>query len=132
MPGLRMIACAGLAALTLAGCSQSLGSVGGASVGSEPGPALTSGPLGEALDERDRKAAVEAEYRALEFGRVGTPVAWKNKKSGVAGEVTPGPSYKVNVFDCRDMTHTATVGGQILSARGTACRRPDGNWKPIT
>jgi surface antigen len=132
MPGLRVIALAALAAVALAGCSQSLGSVGTASVGSEPGPALTSGPLGEALDERDRKAASEAEYRALEFGRVGTPIAWKNKKSGVSGEVTPGPSYKVNVFDCRDVTHAVTIKGTVLSARGTACRRPDGNWKPVT
>lgn len=131
MPGLRMIVLAGLAAVALAGCSQSLGSVG-ASVGSEPGPALTSGPLGEALDERDRRAASEAEYRALEFGRTGTPIAWKNKKSGVTGEVTPGPSYKVNVLDCRDVTHTVTVNGQVLSARGTSCRRADGNWKPVT
>jgi surface antigen len=110
-----------------------MGSTGVAgSVGAELAPDLVDGPVGKELTDADRSAVADAEYRALEFGRTGTPVPWKNRKSGHSGEVVPGPSYKVNVLDCRDVTHTVVVDEQTQSVRTTSCRRPDGNWKPVT
>jgi surface antigen len=93
---------------------------------------LVDGPIGKELTDADKSAAADAEYRALEFGRTGTPVAWRNRQSGHSGEVVPGPSYKVNVFDCRDVTHTVVIDDLKQSARGSSCRQPEGGWKPVT
>ncbi|MEO8669592.1 MAG: hypothetical protein ABI399_13815 [Bauldia sp.] len=122
-----------LGALLLAGCSQSLGNPGDAPtpLSSQLPPALLDGPIGKAMTDADRRAAADAEYKALEFGRTGTPVPWKNRTSGHSGEVVPGPGYKVNVLDCRDVTHTVTIEEQPpLSLRATSCRQPEGSWRP--
>jgi surface antigen len=39
-----------------------------------------------------------------------------------------GPYVRVNLIDCRDFTHTVTVGGQNYARKGTACREADGSW----
>ena len=93
---------------------------------------LISGDLGRGLDEADRQAAFAAEYRALETGQAGAPVAWRGASGNRFGEVIPGPAYRVNEYSCRDYTHTVTIDGQPQSARGTACREPDGTWRPVT
>lgn len=103
--------------------ATALGATIGAMVGSE---------IGRQLDEADQRALYDAQYRALEYGNPGTPVVWKNPNSGHYGEVVPGPGYKVNVSDCRDYTSTIYIGGQPQVVRGTACRQPDGTWKPIS
>ena len=133
MTTVRTIAVALTSALTLAGCSQSLGKQNVGSVATAAlSPALLDGPIGKELTDADKSAAADAEYRALEFGRTGTPVAWRNRQSGHSGEVVPGPSYKVNVFDCRDVTHTVVIDDLKQSARGSSCRQPEGGWKPVT
>ena len=135
MTTIKSIAVLVVGALALAGCSQSLGkqSVGTTgSVNAELAPAFLDGPAGKDLTDADRKAVADAEYRALEFGRTGTPVPWKGRKSGHTGEVVPGPGYKVNDSDCRDVTHTVKIDDATQSARTTSCRQPDGNWKPVT
>lgn len=101
--------------------AMTLGIIAGGLIGSE---------IGRALDENDRRAASEAEYRALETGRSGTPTRWRNPDSGHYGDVVPGPAYQVNRLDCRDYTHTIYIDGQPETARGTACRQPDGTWRP--
>ena len=128
----------GLAGLALAGCNttgpnQTAGIATGAAIGEAPGAAagaLIGGAIGRELDQGALKAAREAEFRALEFGRTGTPVPWR--KGPVYGEVVPGARYQVNTFSCRDYTHTIVVDGQKQSARGTACRQPNGTWQPVT
>jgi surface antigen len=133
MTTIRSIAVVAAGVLALAGCSQSFGNQGvGSGPSAELAPALVDGPIGKELSDADRQSLADAEYRALEFGRTGTPVTWKNRKSGHAGEVVPGPGYKVNAFDCRDVTHTVTIDDEKQSTRTTSCRRPDGNWKPVT
>jgi len=133
MTTVRTIAVALTGALTLAGCSQSLGKQNVGSVATAAlSPALLDGPIGKELTDADKSAAADAEYRALEFGRTGTPVAWRNRQSGHSGEVVPGPSYKVNVFDCRDVTHSVVIDDLKQSARGSSCRQPEGGWKPVT
>ena len=93
---------------------------------------LIGANIGRSLDEADRQAALEAEYRALEDGPSGRAVAWDNPDSGHRGEVIPGPAYEVNSLNCRDYAHTIFVDGQTETLRGTACRQPDGTWRPVT
>lgn len=93
---------------------------------------LIGASIGKSLDDADRRAAYEAEYRALEYGRSGAPTGWRNPDSGHHGEVTPGPAYRVNRLDCRDYTHTIYIDGRPETARGTACRQEDGTWRPVS
>ncbi len=94
--------------------------------------AMIGGELGDKLDEADRKAVYEAQHRALEFNRSGTPVAWNNPASGNNGEVVPGPAYTINNSQCRDYSHTIYIDGQPQVSRGTACRKRDGGWDAIS
>jgi len=122
----------GLAGLVLAGCGTT----------SNSGPALglvdpgqpDSSPIanfaGQGLSTSAQKKASEAEFRALEFGRTGIPVAWK--EGGSRGEVTPGAPYQVNAFSCRDYTHLVSIdGGPLVSGRATACRQANGWWQTV-
>ena len=84
------------------------------------------------LDETDRTNAVEAEYRALEYGNTGQPVRWRNPSSGNSGEVTAAQPYRVGSQDCRQYIHTVDIAGARQTARGTACRNSDGSWTPLT
>ncbi len=156
------IVAAGAATLFLAGCNdiygyrplgpgEAVGTVTGAAAGGVIGHqvgdgsgrvvataigALAGGLIGSEfgrwLDERDRQEALAAEYRALEFGRAGRPVAWRNQASGIYGEVVSGPGYRINSLDCRDYTHVIYVDGTPRTARGTACRQPGGTWRVVS
>lgn len=154
---IKAIAALGVAGLLLAGCSQStgpredFGAVAGAIAGGVIGNQFGSGSgriaataagaviggvvgsaIGRSLDEADRRALYDAEYRALEYGPPNTPVEWRNPNSGRYGNVTPGPRYRsANAYDCRDYTHTIYIDGRPEVARGTACRQPDGTWRPV-
>ena len=88
--------------------------------------------IGSALDERDRERALAAEYQALEYGRAGGKVGWKNPDSGRYGEVVPGPAYESAGNQCRTYTHTIYIDGRPQTANGTACRRPDGTWQTVS
>lgn len=122
------------AALGLAACSQTTGGTSPA-LGLVPdGGAAALTPIGtfagQGLSSAAQKKAAEAEFRALEFGRTGIPVAWREGES--RGEVTPGAPYQVNAANCRDYTHTVSIaGGPPLSGRGTACRQANGSWQTV-
>lgn len=148
-------------ALVVAGCDpntysvanspkQTIGTIGGAVAGGLIGNQIGSGEgravattigviagglvgnqIGANLDELDRRRAQDAEFRALEYGRSGSPVAWQNPDSGRYGEVVPAEPYQVAGQNCRDYTHTIYIDGQPQTARGTACRQPDGSWRPV-
>lgn len=100
--------------------SKIIASMGGGLVGS----------AGVRLGDNDRRMALEAEYRALEYTSAGKPVTWQG--SGGSGEVVAAQPYRVGSQDCRQYSHALTVGGQQQTARGTACRNPDGSWTPLT
>jgi len=34
-------------------------------------------------------------------------------------------------MNCRQFTHTIYIDGKPQTARGTACRNPDGTWQPV-
>ncbi|MEP0519648.1 MAG: RT0821/Lpp0805 family surface protein [Hyphomicrobiales bacterium] len=101
--------------------ATTLGVIAGGLIGSE---------LGRSLDAQDRRRAQNAEYQALEYGRVGSPVVWRNPDSGRYGEVTPTRTYNNNSLQCREYSHTIYIDGRPETAKGTACRQPDGTWRP--
>jgi surface antigen len=91
---------------------------------------LIGGTIGAKLKQSDRRTALQAEYRALEYTPGGKAVDWRG--SGVTGSVTAAQPYRVGSQDCRQYTHTVSSGGQNQTARGTACRNADGSWTPLT
>lgn len=92
---------------------------------------LIGGTVGSGLTERERRTALEAEYRALEYTPSGQAVAWTGD-AGRSGEVIAAQPYRVGSQDCRQYTHKVTISGQTGQARGTACRNADGSWTPLT
>ena len=135
------------AMLALSGCATSgLGSSGGstsasagataAQVGSRTinamGGGLIGGSIGQGLGESDRRSALVAEYRALEYTPNGQKVTWKSESSAVFGEVVAAQPYRVGSQDCRQYSHTVFGGSQPAMARGTACRNADGSWTPLS
>ena len=90
---------------------------------------MLGGFAGNALDQRDKRLAAEAQQRALESAPTGTPVAWKNPDNGHAGTVTPERTYQSGGTYCREFQSHVTVDGKPDRAYGTACRQPDGSWK---
>jgi surface antigen len=92
---------------------------------------LVGNRIGAALDDEDRRRAYAAQMQAVETGPSGVPVAWRNPDSGRYGDVVPGPAYQANGATCRQYSHTVYVDGAPQTARGTACRNPDGSWTTL-
>ena len=107
------------------------GHIAGALIGAGAG-ALIGNRIGAALDDEDKKRAYEAEMNALESGPSGAPVGWRNPDSGRYGSVVPGPAYVESGRNCRAYTETIYIDGRPQTARGTACRNPDGTWTPLS
>ncbi len=89
---------------------------------------LIGNRIGAALDDEDKQRAYAAQMDALERGQSGAPVSWQNPDSGRYGTVVPGPAYQEDGRNCRSYTHTIYIDGRPQTARGTACRNPDGSW----
>jgi surface antigen len=122
----------GLAGLALAGCNTSGTSTPalGLVEAGEPANTPIASFAGQGLSTSAQKKAAEAEFRALEHGRTGIPVMWK--EGGSRGQVTPGAPYQVNAASCRDYTHMVSIdGGPAVSGRATACRQASGSWQTV-
>jgi len=125
-----------------------LGALGGAAIGSQFGGgtsghvagaligaglgALVGNRIGAALDEEDQRRAYAAQEDALDRGEPGVATSWDNPRSGRHGTIVPGPTYVDNGRNCRSYTHTIYIDGKPETARGTACRNPDGSWTPLS
>ena len=109
------------------GKGQIAGAVAGAFLGG-----VVGNEIGRRMDEADRRAAMEAEYRALETGRTGASTPWRNPNSGHYGTVVPGQPYKLAGADCRPYTHTIYMDGRPETLTGRACRKPDGTWGKVS
>jgi surface antigen len=143
-----------LAAASLAACGpgnkQGTGTIVGAVAGGAAGAAIggsrnripgvaigavvggiLGNQIGASLDEEDRRMAAAAEYQALEQGQPGAATPWSNPQSQHRGQIVPGKYYERNGQYCRPYTHTIYIGGQPQTARGTACRGPDGTWQTV-
>ena len=70
---------------------------------------LLGNRIGSAMDDDDKQRAYAAQMQALESGKSGTAVAWKNPDSGRYGSVVPGPAYQTNGQQCRQYTHTIDI-----------------------
>lgn len=136
-PGLVLIA-ALLAGCTTLGGGPSLGlprasgsqSVQAAIIAEMKG-GLIGGPVGKDLSEAERARALEAEYRALEYTPAGQKVAWSGESSARRGEVVAAQPYRVGTQDCRQYKQTVFTEEGSQTARGAACRNPDGSWTPL-
>jgi surface antigen len=151
---IRGTVAAGLAALSfaLAGCSGNpgprtgegitLGALTGGLLGAmtgRPGDAvagaliggLVGGMVGNALDEEDRRMAYAAELDALESEGPGVPRSWRGRRG--YGTIVAGPPYAYRSYQrCREYSHTIYIDGRPHTARGIACRNPDGSWTPVS
>jgi surface antigen len=88
--------------------------------------------IGASMDDEDKRLAYAAQVQALEGGRTGSAVPWRNPDSGRYGSVVPGPAYQANGLQCRPYTHTIYIDRQPQVARGSACRNPDGTWTVVS
>ena len=148
----------GIAALALAGCSETTGSkeglgtllgavaggVAGAQVGDGRGRLIATGvgtllgavigsEVGKSLDRADQLALQHQTQNTLENAPSGTTNTWHNPDSGNSGTVTPTQTYQQNDGTyCREFTQTVTVAGETQQAYGTACRQPDGTWQIVS
>jgi surface antigen len=102
----------------------------GAAVGAVAG-GLTGSVIGQRLDQRDRLLADKAERDALENGRTGQPVSWRNPDNGRNGRIVPEAPYKQGNGYCRQYSHQVTIDGRSESLRGTSCRNADGSWRNV-
>ena len=103
-----------------------VGTLAGAAIGG-----MIGNRIGAAMDDEDKRRAYAAQVQALESGPSGAPVAWRNPDSGRYGSVVPGPAYSQQGAQCREYTHTIYIDGRPQTARGAACRSPDGTWQPV-
>jgi surface antigen len=102
----------------------------GAAIGGLLG-GLIGNRIGAAMDDEDKERAYAAQVDALDRGPSGAPVSWRNPDSGRYGTVVPGPAYQDRGRNCRSYTHTIYIDGRPETARGTACRNPDGSWSSL-
>jgi len=133
------------AMLALSACSSTGTGTGGSVLGSFAGtssrPTAASasivtamggglvGVIGPNLSDGEKRRALEAEYQALEYTQGGETVSWESGR--VRGAVVAYQPYRVGSQDCRQYMHTLNEAGAPRSARGTACRNPDGSWSPL-
>src|SRR5450755_1330394 len=138
--GLTLAACAGSPDGMGPGPKENTGTLLGAGTGALLGAAVAGGGLlgglignriGAGLDDEDKQRAYAAQMDALERGSSGAPISWKNPDSGRYGTVVPGPAYQDAGRNCRSFSHTIYIDGRPQTARGTACRNPDGTWTSL-
>lgn len=107
------------------------GSGAAASIAVAMGDGLLGSGIGMTLSESDRRRALEAEYRALEYMPRGQTVVWSGARGKLRGEVVAYQPYRVGSQDCRQYVHTVHAGGEPQIIRGAACRNSDGSWTPV-
>jgi surface antigen len=103
----------------------------GASVGAIIG-GLAGSSIGQKLDETDKKLLAEATEQALERTKSGKQIQWNNPDSGNEGYVKPLKTYQVDNKYCREFLQEAIIAGEKATIYGTACRKPDGQWKILS
>ncbi|MGN6303786.1 MAG: hypothetical protein ACTHNH_03150 [Mesorhizobium sp.] len=127
---------AGIAGCSTTGSNQGSGvfaanAAGGkvsSSVIAAMGGGLVNGSIGTGLSAGEKRNALEAEYKALEYTASGQAVNWKGDQASHYGEVVAAQPYRVGSQDCRQYAQTVHAGGGGVTARGTACRNADGSW----
>ncbi len=93
--------------------------------------ALAGSQIGKSLDEKDRMMIGQSTHNTLETVPPYQPTQWRNPETGNYGEISAGPAYQQNGYNCRPFTQTIFVDGRAETARGQACRQNDGTWKVV-
>lgn len=93
---------------------------------------ISSEGIGRQMSTRERGIAADAEYRALEYGRSGAPVAWTYPDLNDRGSIVPGRPYKKGDQYCRTYTHTIKRAGSSAILKGVACREDNGLWRGVS
>ena len=96
--------------------------------GNISGGGLVGGAFGIALSPADKQKGLDAEYRALEYGKGGELTEWAGSTPQVTGKVRAAQPYRVGSQDCRQYSHELVVAGAVTNAKATACRNNDGTW----
>lgn len=127
---------------TLAGAA--IGGLVGSQFGSGTGKGVAIGAgvvaggflgnrIGKELSCKDQEYHYDTTQNALETQKTGESSSWTNPDSGHSGEVTPTRTYTAaDGSPCRDFEQTIFVEGEYEHVQGTACRQPDGTWKPVS
>jgi surface antigen len=93
--------------------------------------ALVGSSIGQSLDEKDRMIIGNTTHSTLETIPPQQPAQWRNPQSGHYGEVVAGPVYQDDGYNCRPFTQTIFIDGRTETARGNACKQPDGTWRIV-
>jgi surface antigen len=88
--------------------------------------------IGNSLNCEDRSYAVDAEYRGFEAGRPHQRYDWRSPRGDTYGYVQVGDYYQDRGRRCTTYTQEIWVHGRPETARGRACRMPDGTWQMIS
>jgi surface antigen len=88
--------------------------------------------IGKNLDCEDRSYAVDASYRGFEAGRPHQRYDWRSPRGDSYGYVQVGDYYQDRGRRCTTYTQEIWVHGRPETARGRACRMPDGTWQMIS
>ncbi len=123
-------ALATLLALALAGCITTGGTTGGdGSRDLGPTSQLVPGLIGQQMAEQDRSRV----QLALESNSNNQSTAWQGAQGRTSYKVTPVRTFSESGgARCRDFDTQATIDGRHQRIRGTACRQPDGSWRPLS
>ncbi|MEI9803808.1 MAG: RT0821/Lpp0805 family surface protein [Pseudolabrys sp.] len=92
---------------------------------------LIGNRIGAAMTMKTKGVPMRRSWTHWRRGPSGAPVSWKNPDSGRYGSIVPGPAYQDAGRNCRSFTHTIYIDGRPQTARGTACRNPDGTWTAL-
>jgi surface antigen len=127
---------------TLAGAA--LGGLVGSQLGSGTGNKVAIGAgvvaggflgnrIGKAMSCQEQEQHYATTQSALETQKTGQSSTWTNPDTGHSGEITPTRTYtSSDGVPCRDFTQTLYIDGEFEEIQGTACRQPDGSWKPVS
>ena len=89
--------------------------------------------VGAALDCKDQQYHYDTTQSALESQKTGQASTWSNPDTGHSGTITPTKTYtSADGMPCRDFNQTIYVDGKYEEVKGSACRQPDGTWKPVS
>ncbi len=146
-----LITCVSLGSLSLTGCQPGQNTPGATMVGAAAGGlvasrlfhgegsaagiiagALIGGVIGNQygkyMDRQDRANM----RRAIAETPVGSQASWTNNNTNAGPinySVTPVRNYHAHNNYCREYQTRVTIGGEVKTAYGKACRKPDGQWK---
>ena len=130
LPARAAVALTALVVAALAGCAtMGVTTGGGGSRDLGPSSQLVPGLIGQQMTEQDRGRV----KLALDNNSNNQSTAWQSAQGRTSYKVTPVRTFnEAGGTRCRDFDTQATTDGRHQRIRGTACRQPDGSWRPLS